>query len=179
MSKAAPPSSELSPAIAQLATSIAARHNVSAALVRAVIWIESRGNPNARSPKGALGLMQLMPLTAAGLGVNDPLDPASNVDGGTRYLSDLLRKYRGDEGLALAAYNWGPGNVDSMLTSQHTSRVGLPQQVTEYVRRVLERRDIEGNRTAAANPSHSSQLRLVCPSCSHSFDVAVSVEQIA
>ena len=78
-------------------------------LLRAVAWTESRGRQNAVSPKGALGIMQLMPGTAAELGVN-PLDPDSNVNGGARYLARQLTRFQSVP-LALAAYNAGPGAV--------------------------------------------------------------------
>ncbi len=80
-------------------------------LVKAVIRIESGGDPSAISTAGAMGLMQLMPGTARALGVSNPWDPEQNVAGGAKHLSDLLREYRGNVPLALAAYNAGSGAV--------------------------------------------------------------------
>lgn len=81
-------------------------------LIQAVIGKESAARPCALSPKGAQGLMQLMPATAAELGVADPFDPQQNVEGGSHLLKQLLTKYNGDVALALGAYNAGSGRVD-------------------------------------------------------------------
>ena len=86
--------------------------NLSPTLLSALVWQESRWNPAAISPKGAIGLAQLMPGTARDLGVN-PADPAANLIGGARYLRYLLDQFGGDVEKALAAYNAGPGRVRS------------------------------------------------------------------
>jgi soluble lytic murein transglycosylase-like protein len=89
----------------------AGRYKVDPALVKAIIMVESSYNPNAVSRKGAKGLMQLMPRTAASLGVEDIFNPEHNIDAGVRYFSTLLNQFNGDTRLALAAYNAGSRKV--------------------------------------------------------------------
>jgi soluble lytic murein transglycosylase-like protein len=110
----------------------AVRHAVSPTLVDAVIRVESGYDPTAVSPKGASGLMQLMPGTAARLGVADRFDPRESIGGGVRHLRHLLDRYRGDVALALAAYNAGERAVDNHR--------GIPPypETTRYVRMVLQ-----------------------------------------
>jgi soluble lytic murein transglycosylase-like protein len=105
------------------------RYGVDPALIRAVIQAESGGDPLAVSRAGARGLMQLMPGTAAELSVGNAFDPVENIMGGTRYLSRLLDRYRGDVKLALAAYNWGMGNLEKRPES-------IPRETKNYITKV-------------------------------------------
>jgi soluble lytic murein transglycosylase-like protein len=117
----------------EIAAAAARRHGLDPALVMAVVSVESGFRPSAVSPKGAQGLMQLMPRTAESLGVVDAFDPAQNLDGGARHLGQLLMLYGGDLSRALAAYNAGAEAVD-----RHG---GVPpyRETRAYVKKVLER----------------------------------------
>lgn len=110
----------------------AAQYGVDPELVLAVISHESGGNPNARSPAGAVGLMQLMPATAREMGVTDRTDPEQNIRGGIRYLRQQLDRFGGNVTLALAAYNAGPGSV-----IKAGWRVPDNLETQHYVRKVL------------------------------------------
>jgi soluble lytic murein transglycosylase-like protein len=117
----------------QAAALAARRHGLDPELVMAVVSVESGFRPQAVSPKGAQGLMQLMPKTAESLGVVDAFDPEQNLDGGVRHLGQLLAQYNGDVERALAAYNAGEGAV-------HRHK-GIPpyRETRAYVKKVLER----------------------------------------
>jgi soluble lytic murein transglycosylase-like protein len=119
--------------LAETVDRIAQQNQLSPRLVHSVIQAESNYNPNAVSPKGAQGLMQLIPSTARRFGVSNVFDPADNIQGGARYLKYLLGLYKGDESLALAAYNAGEGAV-----SRYGGVPPFPE-TQDYVARVRQR----------------------------------------
>jgi len=118
---------------APLVSSVAREYRLEPALLHAVVTVESGYNPGARSPKGAAGLMQLMPDTARRYAVRDIWDPRQNLDGGARYLRDLIGLFDGNLSLALAAYNAGEAAV-----IQHGNRIPPYPETRGYVPRVLQ-----------------------------------------
>ena len=139
------------------------KHLVDADLIDSVIRAESGFNDHAVSPKGARGLMQLMPGTAAKLGVQDSFDAQSNVDGGTRYLRDLLRLYNNDLAKALAAYNAGPQRVQQYhgVPPYHETQAYVSNVIRDFNRKKLAARKAQAkakktppkNARAAAKPA--------------------------
>lgn len=120
----------------------ARQYGVSPSLIKKVIQAESGGRANAVSPAGAQGLMQLMPATARSLGVSNPFDPDQNIRGGTKYLSQQLKRWNGNVALALASYNAGPGRVQNAVKragSRNWNAVKryLPRETQNYVARIL------------------------------------------
>jgi soluble lytic murein transglycosylase-like protein len=146
------------PAVKDVKSVVAAasdKHLIDADLIDSVIRAESGFNPRAVSPKGARGLMQLMPGTAAKLGVQDPFDAQANVDGGTRYLRELLDLYNYDLAKALAAYNAGPQRVEQYH--------GVPpyRETRAYVSNII--RDFNRKKVAARQSQTKSQAKKAAP----------------
>lgn len=112
----------------------AARYGLDPNFIAAIAQRESGMNPNAVSPAGAKGIMQLMDATAAMFGVTNPFDPVQNINAGTRYVAQLLNQYAGDVAKALAAYNWGPGNVSRAIQQWGDQWLAhAPQETQAYV----------------------------------------------
>jgi soluble lytic murein transglycosylase-like protein len=131
----------------QVINTISDRHHIDPDFISSVIHAESGFNPRAVSPKGARGLMQLMPGTASKLGVSNAFDPSANVEGGTRYLTELLQRYNFDVIKALAAYNAGP------LRVQQYGGVPPYQETRAYVARIVRdynRKKLAQRKAAAA-----------------------------
>jgi hypothetical protein len=148
---------EVKPPFRELVEAAAARYKVDADLITSVIAVESNFDPKAVSRKNARGLMQLLPETAARLGVQNIFDPQENIDAGTRYLRDLLQQYHNDLVLTLAAYNAGPENV------RVYGRVPPFAETISYVRRVKSTYEnsksaVSGNANTHPKPQVASSL---------------------
>jgi soluble lytic murein transglycosylase-like protein len=133
---------KLTPAdLREMLTRAGAEHNLDVDLLASVVKAESGGNTRAVSRAGAQGLMQLMPGTAAGLGVHDSFEPEQNVRGGSTYLDSLLTRYHDNLALALAAYNAGPEAVDKYhgIPPYHETQAYVARIIHEFNRRVLAR----------------------------------------
>ena len=134
-------------------------HNLDVDLLASVVKAESGGNARAVSRAGAQGLMQLMPDTATGMGVQDSFQPDQNVRGGSAYLDALLKRYQDNLAVALAAYNAGPAAVDKYhdIPPYHETRAYVARVIHEFNRRVLAREAQKRSAvTAASNPSVAS-----------------------
>jgi soluble lytic murein transglycosylase-like protein len=137
-----------------------ARSRIDADFIASVIRAESGNNPHAVSPKGARGLMQLMPATASDLGVTNSFDASQNVDGGVRYLRELLLRYNGDAAKALAAYNAGPQRVQQYggVPPYRETHAYVARVITDYNRKKLGemRRQPQAAKADRASERHDS-----------------------
>ncbi len=150
----------LTPAdLREMLGSAGAVHNLDVDLLASVVKAESDGNAHAVSSAGAQGLMQLMPKTAAGLGVRDSFKPSENVRGGSTYLDSLLTRYHDNLALALAAYNAGPEAVDKYhgIPPYHETRAYVARVIHEFNRRVLAREAATGKAAVNAPAPVASQ----------------------
>lgn len=140
----------------EVVNTISGRHHLDPDLVNSVIHAESGFNPHAVSPKGAQGLMQLMPQTASQLGVGNVFDPSANVEGGTRYLRELLERYNFDLIKALAAYNAGPQRVEQYrgVPPYFETRAYVAKIIRDFNRKKLaEKKAAATTKTSKKNAS--------------------------
>lgn len=145
------------PSVQSLVASIAASMGFDPTLAMAVAQAESNFNPNAISSAGAIGVMQLMPATAAQMGVSNPTDPTQNITGGLKYLSMLISQFGGDVSKALAAYNWGPANVQNAVSTLGTAWANaLPNETLSYITRICAAANCPGSAFAQSTPADST-----------------------
>jgi len=149
------PISEQPQSLNKVIDAISDRHHLDPDLINSVIHAASRFNPHAVSRKGAQGLMQLMPHTASQLGVSNAFDPKANVEGGTRYLRELLERYNFDLVKALAAYNAGPHRVEQYrgVPPYYETRAYVANIIRDFNRKKRAERKTSG---ASSNPSKPS-----------------------
>jgi len=159
--EAPPATPETTNNLPDVISSASGRYRLDPDFVHSVIAAESGFNPNALSSKGAQGLMQLMPQTASSLGVNNAFDPRANVDGGTRYLRELLERYNFDVAKALAAYNAGPHRVEQYggVPPYRETRAYVARIIRDFNRKKMDQKKsqapgLQGSpQTAATSPS--------------------------
>lgn len=149
----------------EVINAVSSRHHLDPDLINSVIHAESGFNPRAVSPKGAQGLMQLMPQTASKLGVADTFDPGANVEGGTRYLRELLERYNFDLIKALAAYNAGPQRVEQYhgVPPYYGTQAYVARIVRDFNRKKLAERKAAAAKTASLKGSahHAATVKQV------------------
>lgn len=145
----------------QALNSAGERHQIDPDFLRSVVKAESGFHQNAVSRKGALGLMQLMPETAYELGVSNPFDPNANVEGGTRYLRDLLVKYNFDVNKALAAYNAGPSRVDRYhgVPPYYETQAYIARIIRDFNHQKIAKNPALARKSAASTAKKASQKK--------------------
>lgn len=138
----------------QVVSGAGERHQIDPDFIRSVIKAESGFHQNAVSRKGALGLMQLMPGTASQMGITNPFDPHANVEGGTKYLRDLLVKYNFDVNKALAAYNAGPKRVDQYhgIPPYYETQAYISRIIRDFNRQKIAENPALAKRAGATKP---------------------------
>ena len=168
------PNPRPAPDLNQVVNSASATYHLDPDLVNSVIHAESGFNSHAVSPKGARGLMQLMPSTASALGVHDSFDPEANVGGGSRYLRELLERYNFDLVKALAAYNAGPERVEQYqgVPPFHETRAYVARIVHDYNRKKIaqekaaaqvHKQEQAPEKKVSASGLHKEKTRLTAP----------------
>jgi soluble lytic murein transglycosylase-like protein len=164
----APPKKAAAQDVKRIVSNAGDRHQIDADLIASVIQAESNFNPRAVSPKGAQGLMQLMPGTASQLGVTNAFEPETNVDAGTRYLRELLLRYNGDIAKALAAYNAGAHRVQQYngVPPYRETRAYVARIIRDFNRKKLQaaKANRVGRKGAAKAPAGQSSRRASTPS---------------
>jgi hypothetical protein len=150
-------------AMNEVINAVSGRHHLDPDLINSVIHAESGFNPRAVSPKGAQGLMQLMPQTASKLGVGDAFDPSANVEGGTRYLRELLERYNFDLIKALAAYNAGPQRVEQYhgVPPYYETQAYVARIIRDFNRKKLAERKAAAVKAASYQKSSTSHAPAV------------------
>jgi hypothetical protein len=157
------PTTDDSQNLAGVIDAISGRHHLDPDLVNSVIHAESGFNPRAVSRKGAQGLMQLMPQTASQLGVSNTFDPGENVEGGTKYLRELLERYNFDLIKALAAYNAGPQRVEQYhgVPPYYETQAYVARIVRDFNRKKLAERKATSHKSSSPRKSSTTQTATV------------------